>query len=308
MTAATTIIIFVMSTIQSNPPDVTSAGRQYWYWFIAYIASLVFVAIVTLIFTLKSGELQDAIKADAEAKIAVANAEAAKANEGVANANLEIEKSKERTANAEVEAAKANEGLAKSNLEIARLTKEAETLRAEAESARADIARAQADAAKANEGAVKASAEVARLQIVVANAETKRAEAEQALLELQERVKPRHFTPEQRARFIALLKDAPKMTVEVNCVDQEACAFAQQIASALREAGWNVIGGEGEVFSLLKAFFGVELLQKNPGKALPAYKALYEAFSAIGQEFRPVYDTTGTLAEDRLAISVGTKP
>jgi hypothetical protein len=244
MTAATTIIIFAMTTIQSKSLDVESAGRRYWYWFILYIASLVLVAIVTWVFTLKSGELQNAIKADAEAKIAAANAEAAKANEGVANAKLEIEKAKEETAKANAEAAKANEGLAKSNEEIARLT-------AEAEKARADIAGAQADAAKANKDATNAAAEVARLQIVVANAEKERAEAQRALLELQERIKPRHLTAGQREQLIKMLGSArQKGVIELRWVlnDTESQAFASEFEEILKTAGWVVSDSIGGVY------------------------------------------------------------
>jgi hypothetical protein len=103
--------------------------------------------------------------------------------------------------------------------------------------------------AEANTRADNASADVAKLQISVAEAERKRAEAERALLELQQRLMPRSITPEQTAKFIEFVKDAPKGKVKLTAVaaaDNEPLKFAQILHGLLSNAGYSVedkIGG-----------------------------------------------------------------
>ncbi len=160
--------------------------------------------------------------------LAQANAEAAKANKGVADTVLEIEKAKEETA---------------------RLTKETETAKTERVEADKQIAIAKADAARAKEGIANAEAqsaqatlEVTRLRGIVANAEQRRAEAEKALLELQERMKPRRVTAEQRQQAINVLMHAPKGRLEIQCHigSPEIQAFGAEIVEIFRTSGWEI--------------------------------------------------------------------
>lgn len=240
-------------------------------------------------------------KRAAEENIAAANAvaETAKKDASVADA---------KAAQANLEAAKANEGLAKSNLEIARLTNEAAALRVEAENAKANIASAQADAAKANEGAIKATAEVARLQIVVANAETKRAEAERALLELQERIKDRHLTTEQRARLVELFKANPKGKINVSCVggsSPEPCIFASEIVDTLKLGGWDVEFSPGFI-SVGGIPVGLIIQVRSSDKAPVRAEVLQKALGEIG--FAAPGEVQPTLDEQTVNLIVGAKP
>jgi hypothetical protein len=202
--------------------------------------------------------------------LAQANAEAAKANKGVADTALEIAKAQEETA---------------------RLTKEAETAKTERAEADKQIAIAKADAARAKEGianaeaqSAKASGEVAGLQVVVANAEQKRAEAERALLELQQRIKPRRFTAEERTRLIAALKaSTPKGLIEIDCVlgDGEGIAFASQIDEILKAADWPTTGVNQSVFGPSNPV-GAGLLVHSLKDLVPHAVALQKAFFAAG--------------------------
>lgn len=227
--------------------------------------------------------------------------------------------------------AAANEGAAKANREairietasnekIAGLTKEAEALRAEAERARAEraeadkqIAIAKADAARAKEGianaeavSARASVEVARLQVVVANAEQKRAEAERALIELQEKVKPRHLTAEQRARLLELLKANPKGTIHVSAVtgDAESIAFGRELAEVLSEAGWNV--GFNDILTFggtpVGVFITLRSKENVPVRAIILQKALEQVGISAPAELNP------NMPEDSVALVVGNKP
>lgn len=67
--------------------------------------------------------------------------------------------------------------------------------------------------------------------------------AEKDLTEIQERIKPRHITEEQRARFIQALKKIPKGQVQIATPigDGEAQLFARQIKEILESSGWKDI-------------------------------------------------------------------
>lgn len=288
--------IIAMATTQSNPSPVELADRAHRNLFVIQLIFLLLAALVAAILTWlvwrAGNRYQDAVKADADVRIAEAKQGASEADAKAAEANLG--------------AAKANEGLAKSNEEIARLTAEAEAAKTERAEADKQIAIAKANAARADEGAAKATIEVARLQIVVASAETKRAEAQRALLELQERLKPRRLIPEQRTRLVGVLRAGQKGKVEIECVmgSQEACDFADDISSALREAGWDAsLAARGSLSGVPP---GINIMQHNEGRAIPPLRTLLDAFSAIGVQVNPAANTAAP--EGGVLIRVGVKP
>lgn len=265
--ALTMSTVIVMSTIQSS--EIERAASQQTYVFVAYVILLVLTLVGTVFLYRAGNAYQQAVKADADARIAEAGTKAAEAN---------------------AQAAKANEGLSKSNQEIARLTKEAEEARTERAEADKQIAIAKADAARAKEGianaeavSAKAAVEVARLQAVVANAETKRAEAERALLELQERIKDRHLSSEQKATLLTFLRSTEvKGKVDLFCAagaSNEPCNFAAEIADVFRQAGWEigkpdrglVIGGNPLLLKL-----------HSPDTVPPHAVVFQQALAAIG--------------------------
>lgn len=213
-------------------------------------------------------------------------------------------------------AAEANEGLAKSAEKIAALTKEAEQAKTERAEADKQIAIAKTDALRAKEGianaeavSAKAGAEVARLQVVVANAEQKRAEAERALLQVQERIKPRRFSAEQEQRLIAALKASPqKGMIDITCVlgDGEAFAFASQIDGILKAAGWPTSGVSQGVFTPNNPV-GFGLIVHSTDTA-PAYAGfLQSAFrqAGIGELSAQVGES---ITAGKVQLLVGNKP
>ncbi len=137
-------------------------------FFWTYIVVLVLAAILTFLVWHSGNKLQDAIRTDAEVKIATSNAVAE---------------------NARRDAALANESTAKLSLRIE---------------------------------------EEAR----------KRAEAENALLQLQQRLQPRRLP---RETFLNALRDKPKGSVVIlyQNEDPEAWWFAIDIAAQLNAAGWT---------------------------------------------------------------------
>jgi hypothetical protein len=70
------------------------------------------------------------------------------------------------------------------------------------------------------------------------------AKAERDLLELQERLKPRTLSAEQRRTLVATLRRARKGPVEIARLmgDSEASAFGTQLNEALEASGWRTGG------------------------------------------------------------------
>ena len=221
-------LISAMATIQ---PSIELADRTQRRIFVASIAFGVVAALIAALLAWlvwkANNTYQDAVKSDADARIATAESRSAQAN---------------------AQAAKANEGLGKSNAEIARLTTEAEQAKADRAEANKQIAVAKADAARAKEGianaeavSAKASVEVAQLQAVVAKAEQRRAEAEKALAEVQERFRSRNLSQDELNILIAYLKQHPVGEVDISPVanNEESEHFARQLVSMLLMAGWK---------------------------------------------------------------------
>jgi hypothetical protein len=194
----------------------------------AYIGFLTLTLVATVLIVVFNNRLNKAKDAAYGREKQASDERIADANAGAAEANRK--------------AAEANEGLAKSGEKIAALTKEAEQAKTERAEADKQIAIAKADAAKASEGTATATAEVSRLRITVANAETERAKAEKSLLQLQEKIKDRHLTVEQRSHLVEFLTKSLKGQIEVRCVigNPEARQLALEYLDVFKTAGWEV--------------------------------------------------------------------
>jgi hypothetical protein len=113
-------------------------------------------------------------------------------------------------------------------------------------------ASAQKDADDANERSkslehanLELRSQVATLETGAAKQQERAAEAEQELLRLQDRVKIRHLSAEQRKKMIDFLTSTeaskiPKGTIRIHrlLLDQTAQAFALEIKEAFAVAGW----------------------------------------------------------------------
>jgi hypothetical protein len=78
------------------------------------------------------------------------------------------------------------------------------------------------------------------LELAVSTQQERAAKAERDLLDLKQRVKSRHLTREQRARFLVKLQGQPKSSVFIAWdTESEAQDFAQEIATVLEAAGWT---------------------------------------------------------------------
>lgn len=133
----------------------------------------------------------------------------------------------ERISNNETQTATANENAAKANERAAELTSQATALQLDLEreknarlTLQERLAATQAEAAHANERALAASQKATSVDI---------------------RTTDRHLTAEQRRILVDALKPfaGTKIDVAIQMGDRESLAFASELVSALRDAGWD---------------------------------------------------------------------
>ena len=172
------------------------------------------------------------------------------------------------------------------------------------------IADAKAIAAKANERAGNLENQNLELRSGVANLEKDAATAKRQYLELLERVSPRTFTPEQRAKLVDALKRFPKGSADIQCLNgnAESCEFAHEISDLLKEAGWEITSFHDTLtFNAAgrtpKGVFLTIKDSKNP----PLFaNALLQGLNILG--FAVYGEENKNIDSEKVAIFVGTKP
>lgn len=93
----------------------------------------------------------------------------------------------------------------------------------------------------------------------------------------------RNITPEQRRRFINILKGEPKGSFRIQYIagDKEAFEYSKRISNLLTEAGYSLSGGIGK-FTGNEAVQGVSIVI-NRNETQPRYaEAIFVAFRSIG--------------------------
>lgn len=234
----------------------------------------------------------------AEARVAEANERSVKASEGTAKALAEAATAKEHTSKLEVEAA--------------RLLEQAAIAEAKIKGTEAQAAEANERSAKAGEGTAKALAEAAaakertgKLEVEAARLREMAARAEQELIEVQERIKPRHLIASQRARLLEALKPIPKVSVSitVNLGDGEAHAFAKQLQRIFQDAGWADVHVKHAIMSQIAGSFEIHFRMTD---RVPTFIILLaSAFDSVGVETTGVNDQT--VGDGEVKIVLGMK-
>lgn len=152
---------------------------------------------------------------------------------------------------------------------------------------------------------MEAAAEVARLQVVVANAEQRRLEAEKQLAEVQERFKYRTLTAEQKTKLLDILSaSAVKGEVRVEFVgnSDESRSFADQFVEVLTKAGWKPKKiGVVPSFGVNKGLFVIV----DDEHSVAGF-ALYSALKDSGVDFTS--DVNNRWPKGTVTLHVGLKP
>ena len=171
-----------------------------------------------------------------------------------------------------------------------------------ASKAEEDMTRSVAEATVANERTRVLEQEAGKLR-------ERAAKSEKQLVELQEKIKSRQISEEQRTRLITLLSAAsPKGLVGLGCVlgDAEGGTLAEQINQILEAAGWPTTGISRASYDGENHPAGIFVLVKSASTA-PAHAAvLQRVFSEAGIQL-PAY-TKSNLGTDDVHIVIGTKP
>lgn len=127
--------------------------------------------------------------------------------------------------------------------------------------------------------------------------------------DLERAVAPRRLSAEQRASVAVRLRDVPKAPVFIVCLsgNAESCAFAADVARALREAGFAVEVQDQILFGASpeppRGLFMVLKRDEVPACA----PALQEAFHAVGVELG-AYPSDNADFAGRVQMTVGVKP
>lgn len=136
----------------------------------------------------------------------------------------------------------------------------------------------------------------------LARQQERAAVAEQSLLEMQERMRPRTLTSEQHAKAITALASAPKHVVTLSWAsgDTESLSLANEIAIILKSAGW-IFKEEGG-FVRNPHPTGIQVKSKRP---TPSSTALVGAFDLVGLAVTEI--PVPNWPADRLEVIVGSK-
>lgn len=216
---AMTTIQSSLSANQSSPSSIELADRAQKRLFVVSVIFGVLAALVAALLAWlvwrASNKYQDTVKADADARIAEAQVKAADALKDAGTAN---------------ETAQRLEG---DNL----------TLRGQVATLETQAADAKKDVAGLQKAAADAKAAQQRVETNLAKQQERAAIAERALLELQERIKPRRLTAEQATSFVMTLKTLPNGIIDFGYTAggaDEGFSFARQVQPLFKEAGWTV--------------------------------------------------------------------
>lgn len=146
--------------------------------------------------------------------------------------------------------------------------------------------------------------EVAQTRTEVAQARQEITQTQQRTAELQSKMATRQLTPDQRKILTTILAEGKgtRISILAPMGDAEAGAFRLDLASALREAGWNVKVGANFVATVSA---GLYIIVANPKNLRPDQAMLKRAFDEasiqVGLEHNPD-------APALLNLRVGPKP
>lgn len=193
-----------------------------------------------------------------------------------------------------------------------RIQVETAKVRADADTAakRIEIAANEKIEAARNEAGVKIAEALERtrkVEVSLAKQQARAAKAEKDLLELQERLDPRKLTSGQRAKLVEVLsRNRNGVFISCKLLDKESCAFAEILASVLRESKWDVLVSKTSV----NYFVGFTIFANTASGTLPGLDTLLLAFKEAGishQTNRVPENSIGQFPPEVLFLVVGTK-
>lgn len=291
MPTSATIAMAAIDTSSSNVSPIEAATRVHNLVYLGYVVVLVLAAFFTWLAWKTGNKVQDAIRADANARIAEADSKAEIAKHG---------------------AATANEGAAKANERATALENANLTLRGQVASLETAASEAKKDVDTLQKAAADAVAAQQRVEIALseqrertANAEIQVEHERTARLAMQKELAPRSLSfpfPNQRFKHLA------GTTIGISFVsdERETRRLANAIKFATEQSGWVVSSIAGDDHPYL-SMQGVVIVVNDPSgeKAASELESLLlanfiEAKTAIRRPLDP--------PDPALRVIVGTRP
>jgi hypothetical protein len=176
-------------------------------------------------------------------------------------------------------------------------------------------AEAKSTAANANDrtlvletDAANAKATQQRVETDLAKQQERAAKAEKDLLELQQRMKPRQLSIEEASHLKEALKASQiRGVIEVMCIlgDSESKAFAVQLDTILKAAGWETTGVNEGIFSPANPT-GMGIVVHSAISAPKYAAALQQSFIAGGVPLAGAENEK--IPEGKVQLLIGIKP
>jgi hypothetical protein len=155
-----------------------------------------------------------------------------------------------------------------------------------------------------------------RVQIDLDRQRELTARAQKDLLELQERVKPRHLTKEQTDELMQTLKSTPKGQLEIRTLvgNPESSNFGLELTEVFRASGWSVVFSNGTLMTPTPvgiklwvhtdqvAGEGANMRGEAPERAVSVLKAFEFAHVAFQTQFNP------DIPKGQVVLVIGFKP
>jgi hypothetical protein len=158
-----------------------------------------------------------------------------------------------------------------------------------------------------------ASEHAKKLETDLAKQQERAANAEKTLLELQERVKIRHLSFEQRNKLVKVLKEAadekqPKGPIRINrlMLDETAQAFATELRDAFSAGGWSSDDVGRDVIPSGPVPIGVVIIFHS-SKSIPAHAGVIQ-HALKAAELKPTLAENPNIPEGLVEILIGIKP
>lgn len=197
--------------------------------------------------------------------------------------------------------------IAEADSKAARANERAQTIEHDNLALRNDLNTAVGKVAGLQKDAADAKTTQQKVEVELARQRERAAIAEQSLLKLQERIKYRTLSVEQRLHLIEILKNAPKGPVDICCVlgDEEGLSFAKQIHEVIKASGWPTSGVSQGAYGGSNPV-DIRIIVRDAQTA-PKYAAvLQHAFGSVGIPLGGIEKSD--MEEGEVQILVGNKP
>jgi len=166
---------------------------------------------------------------------------------------------------------------------------------------------AKIDSIKTREDLANEKLKLLNTQHEVADARKKQIDAEASLGKIQEKLRFRTFTDSQRTQLIKqlTLNASPPIRITVVSGNQEAMQYAKQLMDILKEAKWEILGGE-IAKSIGSSSVGLFLIFNSPMNAPRYVRILQDALAQVGVNAEG--HVNSNKPENYVELFVGLKP